>query len=136
MKNWLSNCFKNVINDIKHFDSIVENLFRSYNAEEVEAFNKREEEKDSKNCFIRFQLYLNSLLCDFLDNLTEALHKIFLSFDKAELKNINEEYEEECEEAYEEDDDEETVPLKWHDYVVIVVGTTVYFFIFLYIATL
>lgn len=136
MKNWLSNCFKNVTNGIKHFDSIFENLFGSYNAEEVEAFNKRDEEEGSKNCFILFQRYFDSLLCDFLDNLTEALHKIFLSFDKEELENFNEEYEEECEETYEEDDDEKEVPLKWHDYVVMVIGTTIYFFVFLYIATL
>ena len=135
MKNWLSNCFKNVINDIKHFDSIVENFFGSYNAEEVEAFNKREEEKDSKNCFIRFQLYLNSLLCDFQDNLTYALDEIFPSSNEEELENINEEYEEECEETYEEDDEEE-VPLKWHDYVMIAIGTTIYFFGFFYFATI
>ena len=136
MKNWLSNCFKNVTNGINNFDSIFENLFGSYNAEEVEAFNKREEEKDSKNFSIRFQHYLDNLIWDFQDNLTDALDKIFPSSDEEELENINEEYKEECEETYEEDDDEEEVPLKWHDYVVIAIGTTIYFFGFFYFATL
>lgn len=136
MKNWLSNCFKNVTNGINNFDSIFENLFGSYNAEEVEAFNKREEEKDSKNFSIRFQHYLDNLIWDFQDNLTDALDKIFPSSDEEELENINEEYEEECEETYEEDDDEEEVPLKWHDYVVMAIGTTIYFFGFFYFATL
>ena len=136
MKNWLRNSFKNVTNDINHFDSIFENLFGSYNAEEVEAFNKREEEKDSKNFSIRFQHYLDNLIWDFKDNLTDALDKIFPSSDEEELENINEEYEEECEETYEGDDDEEEVPLKWHDYVVMAIGTTIYFFGFFYFATL
>jgi len=136
MKNWLRNSFKNVTNDINHFNSIFENLFGSYNAEEVEAFNKREEEKDSKNFSIRFQHYLDNLIWDFQDNLTDALDKIFPSSDEEELENINEEYEEECEETYEEDDDEEEVPLKWHDYVVMAIGTTIYFFGFFYFATL
>ena len=96
MKNWLRNSFKNVTNDINYFDSIFEKLFGSYNAEEVEAFNKREEEKDSKNFSIRFQHYLDNLIWDFQDNLTDALDKIFPSSDEEELENINEEYEEEC----------------------------------------
>lgn len=115
MKNWLRNSFK---------------------AEEVEAFNKREEEKDSKNFSIRFQHYLDNLIWDFQDNLTDALDKIFPSSYEEELENINEEYEEEYEETYEEDDDEEEVPLKWHDYVVMAIGTTIYFFGFFYFATL
>lgn len=132
MKNWLSSGYKNFTNGINY----LENLFESYEEEEVEAFNKREEEKDSKNFSIRFQRYLDNLIWDFQDNLTEAMYKIFPSFDEEELENINEEYEEECEETYEEDDDEEEVPLKWHDYVVMAIGTTIYFFGFFYFATL
>ena len=135
MKNWLSS-FKNVTNGINYLDNLFENLFESYEEEEVATFEDREEEEDSKNCFIRFQRYLDNLIWDFQDNLTEAMYKIFPSFDEEELENINEEYEEECEETYEEDDDEEEVPLKWHDYVVMAIGTTIYFFGFFYFATL
>ena len=136
MKNWLTNCCKNVTNGINHFDfdSIFENLFGSYE-EDVATFKEREEEENSQSCFIRFQHYLDNLIWDFQDNLTDALDKIFPSSDEEELENINEEYEEEYEETYEEDDEKE-VPLKWHDYVVIAIGTTIYFFGFFYFATL
>ena len=132
MKNWLSSGYKNFTNVINY----LENLFESYEEEDVSTFEEREEEKDSKNFSIRFQHYLDNLIWDFQDNLTDALDKIFPSSDEEELENINEEYEEECEETYEEDDDEEEVPLKWHDYVVMAIGTTIYFFGFFYFATL
>ena len=136
MKNWLTNCCKNVTNGINHFDfdSIFENLFGSYE-EEVATFKEREEEENSQSCFIRFQRYLDNLIWDFQDNLTDTLDEIFPSSNEEELENINEEYEEECEETYEEDDEEE-VPLKWHDYVMIAIGTTIYFFGFFYFATI
>ena len=125
MKNWLSS-FKNVTNGINYLDNLFENLFESYEEEEVATFEDREEEEDSKNCFIRFQRYLDNLIWDFQDNLTEAMYKIFPSFDEEEFESFNEE----------EDDDEEKVPLKWHDYVVMAIGTTIYFFGFFYFATL
>lgn len=125
MKNWLSS-FKNVTNGINYLDNLFENLFESYEEEEVATFEDREEEEDSKNCFIRFQRYLDNLIWDFQDNLTEAMYKIFPSFDEEEFESFNEE----------EDDDEEEVPLKWHDYVVMAIGTTIYFFGFFYFATL